>query len=182
MMIEVDVERRLGALSLEARFAAGRGLVALFGRSGSGKTSVVNIIAGLIRPDRGKVVIDGTVLVDTDRGIFLPSYRRRLGYVFQEGRLFPHLTVRQNLLYGAWFARSTKNVSEFSRVIDLLGIGELLDRRPSLLSGGEKQRVAIGRALLASPRLLLMDEPLASLDEARKAEILPYLECLYAET
>jgi molybdate transport system ATP-binding protein len=178
MMIEFDVKHRLGALTLEAQFTAGRGLVALFGRSGSGKTSIINIIAGLMRPDRGRVIVDNNVLVDTDRGIFLPPHRRRLGYVFQEGRLFPHLTVRQNLLYGAWFARTTKNGSELSRVVELLGIGGLLDRRPGLLSGGEKQRVAIGRALFASPRLLLMDEPLAALDEARKDEILPYIERL----
>jgi molybdate transport system ATP-binding protein len=121
-------------------------------------------------------------VVDTERGIFVPVHKRRVGYVFQDGRLFPHLTVRQNLLYGRWFAPKPERHGELGRIADLLGIGALLDRRPAKLSGGEKQRAAIGRALLASPRLLLMDEPLASLDEARKAEILPYIERLRDES
>ena len=136
----------------------------------------------MIRPDQGSVTLGGVTLVDTARGIFVPRHRRRLGYVFQEGRLFPHLTVRQNLLYGRWFAPPAERREGLDRVVDLLGIDALLDRRPGRLSGGEKQRVAIGRALLASPRLLLMDEPLASLDEARKAEILPYIERLRDES
>jgi molybdate transport system ATP-binding protein len=176
--LAIDIRHRLGSFVLDARFEAGGGLVSLFGRSGSGKTSVVNIIAGLIRPDRARVAIDGTVLVDSERGISVPRHRRRIGYVFQEGRLFPHLTVRQNLLYGRWFASVRNPRDDFERVVDLLGIGHLVDRRPGRFSGGEKQRVAIGRALLAEPRLLLMDEPLASLDEQRKAEILPYIERL----
>jgi molybdate transport system ATP-binding protein len=178
MTLAIDIQHRLGSFQLEAKFATGGGLVALFGRSGSGKTSIVNIIAGLIRPDHGRVVNDDVVLVDTARGIFVPRHRRRIGYVFQEGRLFPHLTVRQNLLYGRFFVPDSQRGEGFAPVVDLLGIGALLDRRPGRLSGGEKQRVAIGRALLAGPRLLLMDEPLASLDEARKAEILPYIERL----
>ena len=139
------------------------------------------MIAGLIRPDAARVCIGDTVLVDTERGVFVPRHRRRIGYVFQEGRLFPHLTVRQNLLYGRWFVPASarrKGGDDFERVVHMLGIGPLVDRRPGRLSGGEKQRVAIGRALLADPRLLLMDEPLASLDEQRKAEILPYIERL----
>ncbi|MGO9545960.1 MAG: molybdenum ABC transporter ATP-binding protein [Rhodomicrobium sp.] len=180
-MIEVDVTHRLGGFTLSAKFAAGGRIIALFGPSGSGKTSLINIIAGLIRPERGRVTIDGTVLADTARGIFLPPHRRKLGMVFQEGRLFPHLTVRQNLLYGAWFARATGKDENLARVAGLLGIEPLLGRYPSRLSGGEKQRVAIGRALLASPALLLMDEPLAALDEARKLEIMPYLERLRDE-
>jgi molybdate transport system ATP-binding protein len=178
MTLAIDIQHRLGGFSIDARFKTGGGLTALFGRSGAGKTSIVNVIAGLIRPDAARVAIDGTVLVDTGRGIFVPRHRRRIGYVFQEGRLFPHLTVRQNLLYGRWFAPGARRAEDFERVVDLLGIGSLIDRRPGRLSGGEKQRVAIGRALLADPRLLLMDDPLASLDEARKGEILPYLERL----
>jgi len=185
MTLAVHIRHRLGTFLLDARFETGSGLTALFGRSGSGKTTVVNTIAGLIRPSQGRVAIDGTVLIDTQSGIHVPRHHRRIGYVFQEGRLFPHLTVRQNLLYGRWFAPRValgtpgpRPSDDLERVVDLLGIGALLERRPGRLSGGEKQRVAIGRALLADPRLLLMDEPLASLDEARKAEILPYIERL----
>jgi len=177
-MLEVDINHRLGAFELDVHFRSGRGLTALFGRSGAGKTSVVNVIAGLIRPERGRIVVDGSVLIDTEHHIRAPTHRRRVGYVFQEDRLFPHLTVRQNLLFGRWFAPGSGPAARLDDVVDLLGIGSLLDRRPSRLSGGEKQRVAIGRALLASPRLLLMDEPLASLDAERKDEILPYIERL----
>jgi molybdate transport system ATP-binding protein len=177
-MLEVDIEHRLAAFELDVHFRSGRGLTALFGRSGAGKSSIVNAIAGLIRPERGRIVVDGSVLVDTERGIRAPTHRRRVGYVFQEGRLFPHLTVRQNLLFGRWFATGSPPSAGLDDVVDLLGIAPLLDRRPGRLSGGEKQRVAIGRALLASPRLLLMDEPLASLDARRKDEILPYIERL----
>ena len=178
MSLAVDVRHRLGEFSLEAGFESEGQLTALFGRSGSGKTSLVNIIAGLVRPDHGRVAVAGETLVDTARGIFVPKHRRRVGYVFQEGRLFPHLSVRQNLLYGQWFAPRGGRYETFDKVVELLGLDALLERRPDRLSGGEKQRVAIGRALLASPRLLLMDEPLASLDEGRKQEILPYIELL----
>jgi molybdate transport system ATP-binding protein len=177
-MLEVDIEHRLGSFALDIHFRSGPGLTALFGRSGAGKTSVVNAIAGLIAPERGRIVVDGSVLTDTEQGIHTPTHRRRVGYVFQEGRLFPHLTVRQNLLFGRWFAPAAAPAGRLDNVVDLLGIGAFLDRRPGRLSGGEKQRVAIGRALLASPRLLLMDEPLASLDARRKDEILPYIERL----
>ena len=180
MTVAVDIKHRLGDFTLDAQFETSVGLVALLGRSGSGKTSIINTIAGLINPDHGRVTIDDLVLIDTTRGIFIPPHRRRIGYVFQEGRLFPHLTVHQNLLYGRWFAPREAG-GDFDGVVELLGIGGLLDRRPGRLSGGEKQRVAIGRALLAKPRLLLMDEPLASLDDARKAEILPYIEKLRDE-
>lgn len=182
MTLLVDVRHRLGALNLEARFESAGHLTALFGPSGSGKTSLINIIAGLIRPDAGRIVIGERTLVDTTARKFVPAHRRRVGFVFQDARLFPHLTVRSNLLYGRWFTPRTERYAEFDRVVDMLGIGHLLARRPALLSGGEKQRVAIGRALLASPRLLLMDEPLASLDDARKSEIMPYLERLRDET
>src|SRR5881394_1320164 len=181
-MLSVAVEHRLGDFLLDAAFESGAGLTALFGRSGSGKTSLVNAIAGLIRPERGRILVDGAVLTDTARRVFVPARQRKIGYVFQEGRLFPHLTVRQNLLYGRWFASRRGQAGEVEHVIDLLGIAELLARRPANLSGGEKQRVAIGRALLAQPRLLVMDEPLASLDEARKTEILPYIERLRDDT
>ena len=182
MTLSVDVRHRLGAFELDAAFESSGRLTALFGASGSGKTSLVNIIAGLIRPAAGHIATDGRVLVDTAKRIFVPKHRRRIGYVFQDARLFPHMSVGQNLAYGGWFAPRGERRADKSAVVELLGIGELLDRRPNLLSGGEKQRVAIGRALLASPRLILMDEPLASLDEARKAEILPYIERLRDET
>jgi molybdate transport system ATP-binding protein len=177
-VLSVAVSHRFGHFVLDAAFDSGRGLTALFGRSGAGKTSLVNAIAGLLRPERGCIVIDGEVLADTERGIFVPARRRRIGYVFQDGRLFPHLTVRQNLLYGRWFTGRGGGHADLDDVVELLGVGALLGRRPANLSGGEKQRVAIGRALLAQPRLLVMDEPLAALDEGRKAEILPYIERL----
>jgi molybdate transport system ATP-binding protein len=180
--LEVDIAHRQGSFLLETRFAGDGRLTALFGPSGSGKSSLINIIAGLARPDRGRVVVDGRVLVDTEKRIFVPTHKRRVGLVFQDARLFPHMNVAANLRYGRFFTPAGERYAEQEAVVDLLGIAHLLDRRPSGLSGGEKQRVAIGRALLASPRLLLMDEPLASLDEARKAEILPYVERLRDET
>ena len=182
MSLDVDIDHRQGAFRLMARFQSQPGLTALFGRSGSGKTTLINIVGGLVRPEHGKVAVDGQTLVDTERGVFVPKHRRRLGYVFQDSRLFPHLSVRRNLLYGRWFAKAADGAaSDFDPVVKLLDIGRLLERKPDSLSGGEKQRVAIGRALLARPRLLLMDEPLASLDEARRAEILPYIERLRDE-
>ncbi len=182
MTLIVDVRHRLGAFDLDARFVSSGRLTALFGPSGSGKTTIVNLIGGLIRPLDGRVAIGETVLVDAGKGIFVRRHKRRIGYVFQDARLFPHLSVRQNLHYGRWFTPVAERSEDMDRVIELLGLGHLLDRKPGLLSGGEKQRVAIGRALLASPKLLLMDEPLASLDEARKAEIMPYIERLRDET
>jgi molybdate transport system ATP-binding protein len=178
-VIEVEVEKRLGEFHVEARFTApDAGITALFGRSGVGKTSLVNMLAGLLRPDRGRIAVGGETLFSSADGIDLPPERRRLGYIFQEGRLFPHYSVRGNLTYGA--GRRDGAIG-FDAVVELLGLGPLLERRPGDLSGGEKQRVAIGRALLASPRLLLMDEPLASLDAPRKAEILPFIERLRDE-
>ncbi|WP_174020818.1 molybdenum ABC transporter ATP-binding protein [Agrobacterium fabrum] len=182
MTLSVSTRHRLGAFELDASFTSEGGVTALFGRSGSGKTSMIRIIAGLLRPDEGKVSLDGEVLADSGKRLFLPAHKRRFGYVFQEARLFPHLSVAQNLRYGRWFAAGEDTNANDDRIIDMLGIGHLLQRRPNRLSGGEKQRVAIGRALLSSPRLLLMDEPLASLDEQRKAEIIPYLERLRDET
>ncbi|MGR9430539.1 molybdenum ABC transporter ATP-binding protein [Rhizobium leguminosarum] len=182
MTLIVEAKQRLGAFSLDAAFTSERGVTALFGPSGSGKTSMIRIIAGLARPDEGRVVLDGEPLTETATGIFVPKHRRRFGYVFQEARLFPHLSIRANLSYGRWFAARPAHGESFDHIVDLLGIETLLERSPSKLSGGEKQRVAIGRALLSSPRLLLMDEPLAALDDARKAEILPYLQRLRDET
>ncbi len=179
-MIEVEVEKRLGGFALAARFSApASGVTALFGRSGAGKTTLVNMLAGLVRPDRGRIALRQQVLFSSEHGIDLPPERRRLGYVFQEGRLFPHYSVRGNLNYGR--RRGGGHAVGFDAVVALLGLEALLDRRPGDLSGGEKQRVAIGRALLAEPRLLLMDEPLASLDAPRKAEILPFIERLRDE-
>ena len=180
MTLTVDIERRLGAFRLKAAFEAGDGVTALFGRSGAGKTSVVNAIAGILRPERGRITIEGEPVFDSGRGIDVPTPRRRIGYVFQEGRLFPHLNVRQNLRYAGLFSRATPQ-SEFAHVVELLGLKDLLDRRPGNLSGGEKQRVAIGRALLSRPRLLLLDEPLASLDPHRKNEVLQYIELMRDE-
>jgi molybdate transport system ATP-binding protein len=180
--LEVRIVHQLGAFRLDADFTSDGRVTALFGPSGAGKTSVVNSLAGLIRPTTGRVVVDGQLLFDDRAGVCVPPHRRRIGYVFQEGRLFPHLTVRQNLLYGWWFTPRSERHEQLDPVIDLLGLRALLGRRPGRLSGGEKQRVALGRALLASPRLLLMDEPLASLDAARKDEILPYIERLRDET
>lgn len=181
MSLSVRFAHSFGDFSLDVTFEAPSGVTALFGRSGSGKTTVVNAVAGLLEPSSGRVALGETVVFDADRRISVPVHQRRLGYVFQEDRLFPHLSVRQNLLYGRWFARGSSDV-DFDHVVEMLGIGDLLARHPARLSGGEKQRVAIGRALLAHPRLLLMDEPLAALDEERKAEILPYLERLREET
>jgi molybdate transport system ATP-binding protein len=180
-MLSIDVVHRFGAFALAAKFESAGRLTALFGRSGAGKSTIVNMIAGLVRPEQGRIAVDGTALVDRARGIDVPPHRRRVGYVFQEGRLFPHLTVRQNLLYGRWFAPRAERKVSLDTVVGILGIGHLLGRSPSRLSGGEKQRVAIGRALLASPRVLLLDEPLAALDTARKEEILPYIERLRDE-
>ncbi|NVO56426.1 molybdenum ABC transporter ATP-binding protein [Rhodobacteraceae bacterium B1Z28] len=181
MSLSVRMQHALPGIDLDLSFDAPSGVTVLFGRSGSGKTTIVNGVAGLMRPQAGRVAVDDWVLFDTDQGLWLPPHRRRLGYIFQEGRLFPHLTVRQNLAYGRWFAPRKAPRENPDKVIEMLGIGHLLDRRPAGLSGGEKQRVAIGRALLASPRLILADEPLAALDDARKAEILPYFERLRDE-
>jgi molybdate transport system ATP-binding protein len=180
-MLAVDVEKQLGDFSLSARFATSNGVTGVFGPSGAGKTTLVNMISGLLAPDRGRIAIDDTVLFDSEKRINLPPHRRRIGYVFQEGRLFPHLSVKRNLDYGRRMRGLPLDGALTQRIIGLLDIGHLIDRRPGKLSGGERQRIAIGRALLMRPRLLLLDEPLASLDVARKREILPYLERLRDE-
>jgi molybdate transport system ATP-binding protein len=178
MSLALTVRHRFAGFELDVDVEAPPGVTVLFGPSGSGKTTLVNAVAGLLRPDAGRIAVGDWVLLDTAARRFLPPHRRRIGYIFQEGRLFPHLTVQQNLLYGRWFAPRDAQPESMGRVVEMLGIGPLLSRRPGALSGGEKQRVAIGRALLAAPRLILADEPLAALDEARKAEILPYFERL----
>lgn len=181
-MLNVSVRQTLGSFALDIAFtAASRGVTALFGQSGSGKTSVINAIAGLARPDSGHIRIGSTIYFDSARRIDLAVEKRRIGYVFQDSRLFPHMSVRSNLEFGLRRVSVAERRIALGPVVDLLGLGHLLDRRPRGLSGGEKQRVALGRALLAQPRLLLMDEPMASLDSVRKTEILPYIERLRDE-
>jgi molybdate transport system ATP-binding protein len=178
-MLRVSVRKRRGDFTLQAAFAAPTpGVTALFGPSGSGKSTLVDIISGLLSPDEGEVRLGDTLLTDTRLAASLPVERRRIGYVFQDARLFPHLSVTGNLRYGAQRAGPDTPVIVFDEVVSLLGLGGLLHRRPRELSGGEKQRVALGRALLSQPQLLLLDEPLGSLDLARRQEVLPYLEAL----
>ncbi|MFN0217757.1 MAG: molybdenum ABC transporter ATP-binding protein [Hyphomicrobium sp.] len=172
----VDVASTHGDFTLEAAFEAGPGVTGIFGRSGAGKTTLLHLIAGLYRPRRGQIALSGETLVDVARGVFMPKHKRRIGLVFQDAQLFPHMTVAQNLAFGRWFAPREENGVSSEHVIDVLGIAALLGRRPQKLSGGEKQRVALARALLSAPRLLLLDEPLAGLDDARRQEILPLIE------
>lgn len=180
-MLDLTIRQRLGTFTLDVTLqTAQRGITALFGPSGSGKTSVINAIAGLTSPDEGHIRIDDVTFFDRSRRIDLPTEKRRVGYVFQEARLFPHMTVCDNLLYGYRRVRGERPIAP-GPVIELLGLGDLQGRRPRNLSGGEKQRVALGRALLAQSRVLLLDEPLAALDSARKAEIIPYIERLRDE-
>ncbi|MDR2215685.1 MAG: molybdenum ABC transporter ATP-binding protein [Nevskiaceae bacterium] len=178
-MLEVNVSLRRGAFDLQASFSAPTpGVTALFGRSGCGKTTLVNLIAGLAREGQGRIALDEEVWLDSNAGVRVSAERRGVGCVFQDARLFPHYSVRGNLLYGARDATSTAGAQRLDEVIGLLDLAPLLHRRPGGLSGGEKQRVALGRALLSEPRLLLLDEPLASLDAARRDEVLPWLERL----
>jgi molybdate transport system ATP-binding protein len=174
-MFRIEVVKQLGDFSLQASFESQGGVTGLFGASGAGKTSLINMIAGLLRPDRGVISLDGEMLDDTEADVHVPPHRRRIGYVFQDARLFPHLNVAENLDYGRRMNRHASDPAQRARITDMLDIGGLKDRRPGQLSGGERQRVALGRALLSKPRLLLLDEPLGSLDEGRKVEILPYL-------
>ncbi len=178
-MLKVGVEKQLSSFQLTSHFECdSSGVIALFGRSGSGKSSIINMLAGLLKPDQGRIEIGGRVLFDSAQNLDMPPQQRRLGYVFQEDRLFPHLSVRNNLLYGWKRAPQSERRIHLDQVVSLLGIEALLERRPSRLSGGEKQRVALGRALLANPQLVLMDEPLAALDQARKEDVLPFIERL----
>lgn len=178
MMLDVDIQHDFGQASLDASFRVPQGITAIFGRSGAGKSSIINVVAGLDVPKQGRVSLGGRVLLDTKKGINIPVHQRHVGYIFQDARLFPHLNVTQNLAYGARFSKGRKPLADQAKVLDLLGIAPLMSRMPHRLSGGERQRVAIGRALLSAPDILLADEPLAALDEARKAEILPYFERL----
>jgi molybdate transport system ATP-binding protein len=177
MSADISLRHAQGAFVLDAAFRVeAPGVTALFGHSGAGKSTIIHAIAGLIKPDDGKIVIEGETLLDTERGVFVPAHQRRMGVVFQDARLFPHMNVKSNLVFGARRAEATANESEFAAVVALLGLEQLLVRKPRTLSGGERSRIALGRALLMRPRALLLDEPLAALDSARKNEILPYLE------
>lgn len=180
-VLTVDIRRRAGGFALAAAFEAPAGVTAVLGRSGAGKSTLVAAIAGLVRPDAGRISLDGDALFDSERRTDLAVRKRRVGVVFQESRLFPHLSVRSNLLFGRRRRRDAREPA-FDQVVEMLGIGALLDRRPRSLSGGERQRIAIGRALLSGPRALLFDEPLAALDSERKAEVLPFLEAMTRET
>ena len=175
-MLDLNVSTRLGEFSVEANIKADAGVTALFGPSGAGKTTLVNMLAGLLRPEQGHIIVQGEILFDREQGIDVPPEARRIGYVFQESRLFPHMSVAANLNYGR-----RQDAVNFDAILDLLALAPLLKRRPNSLSGGERQRVAIGRALLASPRILLMDEPLANLDAPRRSEILPFIEDIRRE-
>lgn len=174
-MLRVDIAKQLGSFTLQSSFASEGRVIGLFGPSGAGKSTLVNLIAGLIKPDRGCIVLDDDTLDDDALRIHIPPHRRRIGYVFQDARLFPHLDVAGNLDYGRRMNRLPRDDAHAGRMSDMLDVGHLRSRRVADLSGGERQRVALGRALLSKPRLLLLDEPMASLDDARKAEILPYL-------
>ncbi|HPG89764.1 MAG TPA: ATP-binding cassette domain-containing protein [Hyphomicrobium sp.] len=175
-MITFDADLDRQDFQLNAAFVADRGITALFGPSGSGKSTILALIAGLLKPSRGRITLGDRVLTDTQHGIFVATHRRRAGLVFQDAQLFPHLTVAQNLKFAQWFAPKTENGLSLASVAEVLGLTGLLDRRTPGLSGGEKQRVALARALLSGPEILLLDEPLASLDDARRAEILPFIE------
>ncbi len=180
MRFELAFRHRFADRALDLSVTGGPGVTALFGPSGAGKTTAIKVMAGLLRPDHGVVKLDGRTLFDSDAGISLPPHKRRLGYVFQDGRLFPHLTVLDNIRFGRRYSPRPSALPE-DLLVDLMGIGALLSRKPATLSGGEIQRVALTRALLSGPEMLLMDEPLAALDAPRKEEILPYLDRLKTE-
>lgn len=176
MSFEVRVHRRFGDTLISADFSAPGGLTALLAPSGAGKTTILNMVAGLLRPDAGRIIVGGETLFDDEAGVDLATQRRRAGYIFQDGRLFPHLRVHANLAYGERLARTEDRWMDNEEAVSFLGIGHLLDRWPRTLSGGEAQRVAIGQALLSAPRFLLMDEPLSSLDRDRREEIMTVIE------
>jgi molybdate transport system ATP-binding protein len=184
--IDVEIRHRFERMALDVRLTAGEGLTALLGPSGAGKTSTLDVIAGLLRPEYARVVMDGHPIADTSRDVWTPAHERRIGYVFQDSRLFPHLSVRQNLTFGRWFTRRSETMRDgvrasFDELVSLLDLAPLLTRHPARLSGGEQKRVALGRTLLSHPRLLLLDEPLGSLEVSKRQEILPYLDRLISE-
>ena len=179
-ILDVHIKKKFAGFSIEAKFVSRGGITALFGVSGAGKTSVVDMLAGLLRPDSGHIRLGQHELFDDRKGIDLPPEKRRLGYVFQDARLFPHMNVERNLRFGAGARKSSDSGILFSDVVSVLGLEDLLQRKPLTLSGGERQRVAIGRALLANPKLLLMDEPLANLDAARRGEVMTFIETVQA--
>jgi len=180
-MIALDIRLARGDFDLVCAFESRARVLALHGPSGAGKTTLAHLVAGALRPDSGRIVVDGVTLVDTAQGEFLPPEKRRIGVVFQDALLFPHLNVRANILFGRFFTPKNERRAPFDAIVETLGVGHLLDRRPSTLSGGERQRVGLARALLSSPRLLLMDEPMASLDYARRQEIMSLIERLRDE-
>jgi molybdate transport system ATP-binding protein len=173
-VIELALSHVFADLDIDVAFRSEARTLALFGNSGAGKTSLLNAIAGLLAPQSGRIAIDGELLLDSARGVCVPACERRIGYVFQDGRLFPHLSVRHNLVYGAP-ARDAAHAIDFTTIVDLLELGPLLERRPHTLSGGERQRVAVGRALLSNPRALLLDEPLTGLHAEARSQVLDYL-------
>ena len=181
-MFDLDFSIRLGDFRRDVAIRDDARVIALTGHSGAGKTSALNAIAGLVTPERGRIVVAGRCLFDGERGVDLPAHRRRIGYVFQDARLFPHLDVRRNLLYGLHGERRAQPRFAIGSIVELLGIGALLARRTSGLSGGEAQRVALGRALLSQPEILLLDEPLSMLDQARREELIPYLQRVRDQT
>ena len=175
-MIEVQARLKRKNFELDASLQLTQRVNAIYGPSGSGKSTLLSIIAGITQPDSGRIMINGECLFDSELQINIPIHGRKIGLVFQDGRLFPHLTVENNLSYALNFTPVQKQQSQLKQIVELLEIGQLLNQRPHQLSGGEKQRVALGRALLSSPRLLMLDEPLASLDERLKSQILPFLK------
>lgn len=174
-MLDIDVSKKLGDFSLDLKLEIGSGITAVLGASGAGKSTLAKLLAGLEKPDRGRIVFDGTTFFDSEAGVSLPPERRGIGFVFQEHRLFPHLSVRRNLTFGH-FAGGREPRADVGRIAELFGIGALLDRAPSSLSGGESQRVSLARAILAAKNFIIMDEPLCSLDAERRASLLDYIE------
>lgn len=173
-MLKVSVRKKLGKTQIDVSFKAPEGITVLYGHSGAGKTSIINMLSGLLKPDDGKINISGRVLFDSEKKINVPTHKRKAGYIFQDKRLFPFMSVKRNLLFGTNRTKEAKLLE----TVELLGISDLLDRKPDTLSGGESQRVAIGRALLSEPEYLLMDEPMSSLDQHRKNELIPYIRCI----
>jgi molybdate transport system ATP-binding protein len=179
-MLKVDIQNSFDGFQLDACFTADTGVLALFGRSGAGKSTILSAIAGLIKPDQGRIDLDGKCLFDRKQNIDVPAHQRGLAMVFQNDHLFPHMDVKSNLLYGRWAGGRTSKI-DFDKVVQILGLDPLLDRKPGKLSGGEKQRVSIGRAVLSDPKLLLLDEPLASLDVERRRRLLSFFRTIRSE-